>query len=800
MNGSESYRTLVRPKLTELLELVHLDVAFARASSCYLWPNGSDQPVLDLVGGYGSLLFGHNHPDLVRVARDYLSDERPIHAQGSIKPLSGALAARLGNGEHHVLFANSGSEAVEAALKHVMLESRGPIVVLEGAFHGKTLGALQLTANPAFREGFQTGVEVLRVRPNDGGALQEVFRRCRPAALFLELIQGEGGVVPLTQEFVTLARRLCVGTALVVDECQTGLGRTGKRTACEHYGLEPDLLILSKTLGGGIAKIAAVLIRSERYRPELGLIHTSTFGDDDFSAAIALAVLDLLTDDALAACARMGNWLKHDLGSLAAEYPDVLREVRGMGLMLGIEFAPPRHGFLLRFFETDLVPIIAGYLYHQHRIRALPTLSNPRTLRIQPALVTPRTELERFVAALRDVCCKLRSGDVVGLTRYFLPGGLSDSGTVRGGCFALCDDAPTDAPRAGWLFHLNDADDLVSLEPGLAALSSGELEDYLRHLEQRISPVLVSSIDVTSRTGRRVRFNAFLLPVTARRIRHLLDAGDTGRLRALVESGIDAAARLGCRVVSLGQYTSIAMRNGLAARPRSLGLTTGNAYAVALALEAVEQAVPDLARRTVAVVGAAGNIGSAVAEIIYQRCAGVTLIGRDTPASLTRLRRLKLDHARIATRVEDCRGADVVVIAVNSPVHAVRGEHLAPGALVCDLSVPAGVDIEGRPDVRLIRGGMARMPHSEPHCINGFPLEPGLAYACMAEAMILALENIVDRSFTGRLTADLVRRIAGWARRHGFEQAEFMAPNIWGDSYGTGRVRSCDTAPASTLR
>jgi acetylornithine/succinyldiaminopimelate/putrescine aminotransferase/predicted amino acid dehydrogenase len=797
MNGSEAYCTLVRPKLAELLKLLHLDVAFARASGCYLWPEGASQPVLDLVGGYGSLLFGHNHPELVKVARDYLGDARPIHAQGSIKPLSGTLAARLGRGDYRVLFANSGAEAVETALKHVMLESRGPIVALEGAFHGKTLGALQLTANPSFRNGFQTGLEVQRIPPNDQEALRAVFQRTRPAALFLELVQGEGGIVPLTLEFVTLARQLCTEAALVVDECQTGLGRTGKRTACEHYGLEPDLLLLSKALGGGIAKIAAVLIHRERYRPELGLIHTSTYGDDDFSAAIALRFLDLLTDDALATCSQMGHWLKHELCALASKYPDVLREVRGMGLMLGIEFMPPRRGFLLRFFGSDLVSIISGYLYHEHRIRAFPTLSNPWTLRIQPALVTPRVELERFVGALGDVCRELHSGDVVRLTRYFLPGHVPNFDTVRGGCYAMCDDSPTETVRAGWLFHLNDADDLVTLEPGFAELSSDQREEYLRHLESRIRPVLMNSIDVTSRTGQRVRFNAFLLPVTTRHIRQLLDAGDTSRLRALVESGIDSAEQLGCQVVSLGQYTSILMGNGLLARPRAIGLTTGNAYAVALALEAIEQSVPDLAQRTVAVVGAAGNIGSAVAELISWRCLSVLLIGRDKPCARARLRRLKLNNARTSTRLDDCRKADVVVVAISSPVPAVRGEHLAAGALVCDLSVPAGVDIAGRPDVRLIRGGIARMPHGEHH--EGFPVEPGLAYACMAEAMILVLENIVDRSFTGRLTPDHVRRISAGARKHGFEHAEFPSPTVWRDPHGTACVRSCIVAGASAL-
>ncbi len=789
INGSEAYRRLTRPKLAEVLQLVHLDVTFERASGCHLWPEGWDTPVLDLVGGYGTLLFGHNHPGLVNAAVDYLLAARPIHAQGSLKATTGDLAARLcglasrllpqtggaqkSGDRYRILFANTGSEAVEAAIKHVMLERTGPIIALEGAFHGKTLGALQLTANPAYREGFDMGLTVLRVPPNDTMALRDFFDHHRPTALFLELIQGEGGVVPLSRDFVTLARELCTDAALVIDECQTGLGRTGTVFACEHFGLEPDLLILSKGLGGGIAKISALLVRTDRYRPDLGFIHTSTFADDDFSSAVALRVLDLLTPDALANCAETGRWLKAELASLWSDYPDVLCDVRGGGLMLGIEFVPPSRGFLLRLAGDDLGLLVAGYLYHQHRIRTAPTLSNPMTLRVQPSLVTPRAELERFVTALRDVCDKLRVADALGLTRYFLPGSTSTSEDVRKGWLTGCHDRPTHAPRVGWLFHMNEADDLLKLEPHFAALSSQERDEYLRHLERRVTPLVANSIDVTSTTGKVVRFNAILLPLAARRIRELLDAGDTVWLRGLVERGIDAAEGLGCDLVSLGQYTSIVMRNGLAVRRRGVGVTTGNAYAIVLALEAIQRAMPDLNNCRVAVVGASGNIGGTVSQLLSELCTDIILIGSDKPASISRMKSLGLRNGRISTTVDDCRLADVVVVAVSSPVPIVHAEHLAPGALVCDLSVPSGVDASDRTDVRIIRGGIARLPNNEDHEMVGFPLAPGLAFACMAEGMILALEGVFDHSFTGNLTADHVSRISQLATRHGFKLADY---------------------------
>jgi acetylornithine/succinyldiaminopimelate/putrescine aminotransferase/predicted amino acid dehydrogenase len=772
MNGQEAYATLVRPKLAELLELIHLNVVFERASGCYLWPKGSSLPVLDLVGGYGTLLFGHNHPQLVNAAVNYLRADGPVHVQGSLKPLTGELAARLSRGRYHVLFASSGACAVEVALKHVLMERQGPIVALAGAFHGKTLGALQLTANPAYRNGFETGLPVVRIPPNDTTALREVFQRHRPAALFLELVQGEGGVVPLTREFVSVARALCKETVLVVDECQTGMGRTGRFLACDHYDLEPDLVLLSKGLSGGIAKLAAVLIRSERWRPELSMLHTSTYADDDLSAAVALAALDLLTEPALAACAKTGRWLKTRLTELAGEYPDVLRGVRGLGLMLGIELATPRTDFLLPLIGSDLGYVVAGYLYHRHRIRIAPTLSNPLTLRIQPPLVTPREELERFVAALHDVCQTIQTGDVLKLTRYFLPGSVPRSEEVRSGCFVYHKDPPTDLPRVGWLFHLNEADDLVNVEPDFALLSSEDKKDYLRHLERRVVPVLMSATDVTSRIGPTARFETILLPLTAGRIRALLDAGDTRWLRRLVQHGIDVAQQRGCRVVSLGQYTSIILRNGTDVRPGRIGVTTGNTYTVALAIEGIERLFPDLGDRTVAVVGAAGNIGAAVAKLLSKRCAELVLVGRNHPASVSRMKRLQIPNARIATSPSNCRQAQVVVVSVSSPTPVVRAEHLESGTLVCDLSVPAGVDTEGRTDIDVIRGGIARLPNGEDFGIPGFPLQQGLAYACQAEGLLLGFENITDRSFTGRITAERVRCMSALAKKHGFGLAE----------------------------
>jgi predicted amino acid dehydrogenase len=223
--------------------------------------------------------------------------------------------------------------------------------------------------------------------------------------------------------------------------------------------------------------------------------------------------------------------------------------------------------------------------------------------------------------------------------------------------------------------------------------------------------------------------------------------------------------------VSLSQYTSVVMRHGLAVRPGPVGVSTGNSLTAALTVAALEKEVPDLAYRTVAVVGAAGNIGAAVAGLLSERCAELILIGNPRPGAIARLEKLQLANARASTCSADCRLASVVVVAVSTPEAVLGADCLAPGTLVCDLSVPAGVELAGQDHVALVRGGVARLPGGEDFQLPGLPLEPGLAYACMAEALLLGMEGANDRFFTGRITPAHVRRIAALAKEHGLEPA-----------------------------
>jgi acetylornithine/succinyldiaminopimelate/putrescine aminotransferase/predicted amino acid dehydrogenase len=795
-----------KPRLHSLLRTMGLDITFERGEGDTLFyrdTDGQEIAVLDLVGGYGSLLLGHAHPALVREAQRLLSSGRPLHAQASHQEYSGRLASALSQragGDYCAVFANSGTEAVEIAIKHAIHETGSrTFVALEGAFHGQTLGALQLTADPQFRDEFELpGLRVIRVALNDIDQLERAFADAPPLAGFIfEPIQGEGGVRPMTPAFARRAAQLCAerNTPLIADECQTGVGRTGTFLACEQLGVEPDYVVLSKALGGGLAKISALLIRRQRYADAFDLKHTSTYADDDYSSALALETLRLVDQALLVSCGAKGDRLLRDLRNLAAAFPDIIADVRGSGLMVGVEFRPPSQSpsFVLRFLasQEDLTWVVAGYLLHVHRLRVAPTLGHPLTLRLEPSAHIDDDDLARVVAAIEEVCTRLRCHDALALTSHLSNGrGSSHEPRFVRSQARFCayddhrfhqrDDAP--GTRVAWLFHLVDTDDLTRLDAQFSRLSIDRRERFLDQFVGLAAPIVMSVVDVESLTGDRVRLYPILLPFTSAWVKRLMDDRRFDVPRMLVQRGVDLAASLDCTIVSLGQYTSIVTRNGTSLSTRGMGLTTGNSFSIALACEAVERARADRnghpGRSTLAIVGAAGNIGRTCAEILAPRFGRIILLGSRRPGSEARLIDLadRTPGAEVSVDPAAVRDADVVISAINGVDAPLGPAHFARDAIVCDLSIPASVHPEtaaARPDLHIVAGGVARLPFEEDLEIVGFPLPPGQIYGCAAEAILLGLEGLRGVRFTGRLSPDHVQQVRDIADRHGFGLADF---------------------------
>ncbi|MHB8953009.1 MAG: aminotransferase class III-fold pyridoxal phosphate-dependent enzyme [Pirellulaceae bacterium] len=806
VNTSDSQGLLAvghyRPHLHELLHTMGLDVDYHRAEGEWVYyfdERHREVQVLDLVGGYGSLLLGHGHPELIAEALRFFTSGQCNRVQGSVNRLATRVAAVLSDRIERdicVVLASSGAEAVEAAMKHAMLETGGQtFFTLEGAFHGKTLAAQQLASRPLGHHLVAPdGLEVIQVRPDDLEQLEWAFARIRrPAGFIFEPIQGEGGIRCVSAEFLRRAADLCAAhqIPLIADECQTGLGRTGSFLASQELGLRPDYIILSKALGGGLAKISAVLIDRQRYQPEFDLLHSSTFGDDQFCCAIALKTLALLDDALLATCRAKGQWLKHQLQILMQKYPTVIADVRGKGLMLGVELCRPAlpNDFLLRFLVAgDLLGmVVAGHLLKSHQVRIASTLSDPFTLRIQPSALAGYESLQRCVVAWEATCARLQERDIAGLTSFLL------EGRVAGGRFPtiwpsksksvdfrpsqrLDDTSRPALPRVAWLFHLADADDLPHLEPALGHLSRADRDTYLERLAPFAKPVVMDRVEIRSPTGQRVHLHPILLPVTSRWLKNRFDQRRMGELRSLVQCGVDVAASLGCQCVALGQFTSIVTRRGRNIFARGMGITSGNNFTAAIAVNEIRAAQAQAgimpSDTVLAIVGATGDIGRVCAEILAPDYQKTLLVGSGRASSKNRLIHLarQLD-AEWSTDLSTVVNYGVVMCAVNSVDSPLTAEHLAPGAIVCDVSVPdtlSPATALRRPDVKLIRGGIVRLPLVEDLGIPGLPLPRGYVYGCLAESLLAGFEGLRNDVFAGPSSTRKVRQMETIGRRHAF--------------------------------
>ncbi|MGB5772226.1 MAG: aspartate aminotransferase family protein, partial [Crocosphaera sp.] len=426
----QDYEYYCRPALVGLLKTIDLDVVYERGEGDYLWQRKGKElvKVLDLVGGYGANLFGHHHPELVAQAQQFFSHQLPFLAPGSCRRGAATLAKRLSAlvGDYITLFTNSGTETIEAAIKHIYLERKRPLFwAVKGSFHGKTLGAMQLTWSTADNSHIHA-LQVHHLDPHDPSSWATMsLEVSEVAAIFLEPIQGEGGIKEHPQGFLhwllTIAQEHDI--PIVSDEIQTGMGRTGTFLASTTLGIDADYICLSKALGGGLTKIGALMIKRHRFMADFSLKQTSTFAEDDMSCFVALKALEILKRDRLPQrCARVGRDFLRALAALKDRFPQQIKEVRGQGLMIGVELQDQSQSSSsgLRMFSQNgyFGYLAAAYFLHVHRIRVMPTLSQPLTLRIQPSAYIRELELNRFIEALTCFCQAVQALDLVHLTSF----------------------------------------------------------------------------------------------------------------------------------------------------------------------------------------------------------------------------------------------------------------------------------------------------------------------------------------------------------------------------------------------
>jgi ornithine--oxo-acid transaminase len=390
-------------QLVRVLKTIGFDVGFKRGQGQYLYDR-QDRRYLDLLSGFGVFAIGRNHPVLRDALKSVLDSDLPNLVQMDISTLAGILAERLLAYTPYldkVFFANSGTECVEAAIKFARGATGRPEILYMGhAYHGLSYGSLSLTDDKNFRSGFEPLLPGCTVVPfNDLAALEKALSSRQVAAFIFEPIQGKGVNIP-DDNFLPEAAALCrrYGTLFVADEIQTGLGRTGKFLAVEHWNVEPDMVLLSKSLSGGHIPVGALLTRKAIFdkifdRMDRAVVHGSTFSKNDLGMAAGIATLEVIKSEKLIENAAVrGARIQQAFADMVERY-ELVKTTRGKGLMIGIEFGPPKSFALkaswnvLETASTGLFcQLITIPLFKDHQVLTQVSGHASHTIKILPPL------------------------------------------------------------------------------------------------------------------------------------------------------------------------------------------------------------------------------------------------------------------------------------------------------------------------------------------------------------------------------------------------------------------------------
>ncbi|MCC7441122.1 MAG: aminotransferase class III-fold pyridoxal phosphate-dependent enzyme [Bdellovibrionales bacterium] len=859
-----------KSSLVDLLQLLGLDRVYHRAEAdqiFYRTPDGEERAVWDFLGGYGSTILGHHPPEVRGVLRRALDDGVPVHAQASLRAGAQELGLALNQliasdrsdpltppPRYHAHLLNTGTEAVEAALKHALMEwserrarlllrlerernralgategaserarmaerlieavqnAEPTILAMEGSFHGKTAGSLAVTANSAYSAMYHSRAARTEFLPwnADAALVRSAFDRflvaatdelsfSSLAAVIFEPVQGEGGVRPMNPAFACeLARNAGLqGVPLIADEIQSGLYRTGRALASHGLGLTPDYVTLGKSLGGGYAKVSAFLVRSERYVPEFGLLHSSTFAEDEPSSLAALETVRTLasmprtlTDRAQ----RFEGRMREGFAGIMQRHPGVIREVRGRGFLLGVEFAAEEglSSVLVRDMLAStgyLGYVFASYLLERHGIRVAATLSQGNTLRIEPSAFVPDEAVDACLKAFEELATLVHTRRFLALTAHLWPDASRSPALATSPLASL--PAPsrihgkTGLRKVTFLSHLIDSEHLCALDPLFGALSAADRTHFLEQVGPLVRPQIYYEQIVEGSNGERVQLQLMGIAIGSSFFEKCLRSGDRTALRKVQEGVIRAMREEGATHLGLGQYTSIVSDNGLLlSLDRQWNVTTGNSLTAGFALRSLEQALERRGRRLddcrVGIVGVAGNICNTLAQLVADRASALTVVHRESlkvspkfqraVAEVVKNSRLSLDAIHATSDLADLNACDAVILGTNSSRQLLLPEHLKNGAVVLDISVPSNIHpsvFELRPDVDCFQGGYARMPLGQKLGSRFVPIAEGEIFACMAETLATALDGHQGRLSFGPLSKASVLDALAMADRVG---------------------------------
>src|SRR5262249_51096872 len=699
----------------------------------------------------------------------------------------------------------SGAEAVEAAIKMVRSRTGRPLILsATGSFHGKTMGALALTGQQQYGDGFgptPPGFDLVEFGNADALAARLEQDGKRVAAFFVEPIQGERGVFRPPPGYLARVRELCTryGVALVFDEIQTGLGRTGRLFACEHDGVAPDVLLVGKALGGGLFPLSGCFASAAFRDDRFALRHSSTFANNNVACRVGLAVLDTLTRGGLCEeAARKGERLLQGLSRLAERYPRVIAAVRGRGLMTALELRRPSEGqgtFLSFLVHQGLhAYAVATTVAEKASVLVLPSLGEADAVRITPPLVISDQDLEVALDGIESVCQALdRHGAVVIADAIGALDEPQGSGEIPSSAPAPMlparVSAGSPAPQYAFLVHSTCVNDVRTTNPSFERLTDDELQRFCAFSSSLAPGLLMHAPTIRSATGAVADGVILILPLLpeemARRgLRQV--ARDVGR-------AVDLARSLGVGIVGLGGHTVSYSRRGLAVIGRGPAITTGNALTAGAALTATKRAAE--ARRlaledaSIAVVGARGSVGGLCAKLLArERPRRLVLVGNPEAglAALLRLEREIRQQGVAVSATTDLTAladTDIILTATGAARPVLEDARISRGTIICDVARPPDTppSLRARGDITVIDGGRVALP--DPTIRFGVGnlqnLPAGVTLACLAETILMALQgDRCDHGIGDAIDVAEVDQVMARAERHGFRPAELKLVHV----------------------
>ncbi len=830
--------SFLNPTHRWLLELLRVDIKFVKGEGAHLFDEHGKE-YIDFLAQYGALPFGHNNSELWEALWLSYTNREPSMAQPLIAFRAEELAAKLADlapGElTYSILTNSGAETVEAAIKLARSKTgRQMILSATNGFHGQTLGALSATRRSFYHRGFGVPLPGFEeVLFGDLNALEETLAKksSNIAAFIVEPIQGEGGIIIPPDGYLAAAQALCRrhGVAFIVDEIQTGLGRTGSLFAIEREGIVPDMLLLSKALSGGIIPIGACIVKPEFWDHNFGYKHTSTFANNNVAASVALKVLELLVRDDRAIVREVstkGIYLYQQLAQLMEDYPGVIREVRARGLMVGLEFSTfsGDESYIMSYFAKNqvMIPCLSGHLLNIHRLITAPAFTDSLVLRLEPPLIITESEIDYAINALRSTVDAMARLDTYSLVRFLI--GDHRHPDEHGKKYATQAKTPMvarkyDAEKVetfAFLMHPIYPEDFIAGDPSFEQFTDDELNRWTQWATD-IGPGTVYHLpEVCSTTGKIAQGWLIVLPM----LPHQMIRYGRSNLFAFLNEAINLAKDQGAQIMGLGGFTSVVSKGGEMITGRGLPLTTGNTTTAVLGLKGIKQAAAlkslELSKARVAIVGATGAVGRLLAMLLAPYVGQIMLLGNpqsaDSPLRCQAIAREILNHVLSVRNDSSFDGllmhelraghatpeqfirfgaltnngsidvmehgqealsrADIIVLATSATTTILTPEMPMQNAIVCDIALPSNVSprmTAERPDVYVFRGGFAQLPDRISFGRELEHFQNGISVGCLAETMLLALEGAYhDFSIGPRLSVQDAQKMDDLLFKHGF--------------------------------